>query len=368
MSIPTVSVAMVVCNMEPYVGESIESILNQSFRDFEFVIVDFGSTDNTAAIVAKYRSGDGRIRFHTVPSCGLAEARNASCFLARGRYIALMDADDVAFPDRLERQVDFLEKHPEIGLVGGALECIGPAGSPRYIREYFSTDAKIRESLRHGNAFAQNTILMRKEVMTEVKGYRKAFAVGEDYDLWLRIAERYQVANLREPVVCYRLHSDQVGVRKLRHEVMNCLAAQAAARQRAQGGADTLGDVTAITPEVLESLGVSRAALTQALAQAYGDRINTMLQVANDDVVLSLAGELVELARSGPVNHSILSSACLSAARIQFKRGAYLAALRSTLRAGRARPVIIGRPVKNLVRRGLAALKPGPHPRGASAK
>src|SRR6202000_1184366 len=109
MNKPVVSVAMVVCNVERFLPEAIESILAQTFRDFEFVIVDFGSTDRSKDIAASYAAHDSRVRLYAVPHCGLSAARNKSCSLARGKYLAIMDADDVAAPDRLRWQVELIE-------------------------------------------------------------------------------------------------------------------------------------------------------------------------------------------------------------------------------------------------------------------
>src|SRR5271166_4018135 len=106
MSNPLVSVVMVVCNVDRFLAESIESILGQTFREFEFIIVDFGSTDESRAIISQYQDNDNRLRLHTIPHCGLAEARNVSCSLARGRYIAIMDADDVSVHERLMWQIE----------------------------------------------------------------------------------------------------------------------------------------------------------------------------------------------------------------------------------------------------------------------
>ena len=96
MNKPLISVVMVICNVDRFLAEAIESILAQSFRDFEFIIVDFGSADNSKAIASHYAAEDTRIKFHEIPHCGLAEARNAGCALAQARYIAIMDADDVS--------------------------------------------------------------------------------------------------------------------------------------------------------------------------------------------------------------------------------------------------------------------------------
>src|SRR5208283_530756 len=128
MKQPVVSVVMVTCNVERFLREAIESVLSQSFRDFEFVIVDFGSTDKSKDIISSYVEKDSRISLKEIPKCGLAAARNAACFLAKGRYIAIQDADDISLPDRLIAEVDFMEKHPEVGLVGSAIQRIDSDG------------------------------------------------------------------------------------------------------------------------------------------------------------------------------------------------------------------------------------------------
>src|SRR5579864_6120600 len=113
---PVVSVVMIVYNVERFLGEAIQSILGQTFREFEFLIVDFGSTDESKSIVSSFAAKDRRIKLHEIQNCGLAEARNAGCSLAQGKYIAIIDADDISLPERLRWQVDFMEKHPEVGL------------------------------------------------------------------------------------------------------------------------------------------------------------------------------------------------------------------------------------------------------------
>jgi glycosyltransferase involved in cell wall biosynthesis len=353
MEPPVVSVAMVVCNMQRFIGESMESILNQSFRDFEFVIVDFGSTDNSRAIISGYQAKDSRIKLHVIPPCGLSEARNASCFLAQGKYIALMDADDVAFPDRLERQVAFLDQHAEIALLGSAIRCMGASGEAPFVRSFPLTDGEVRSALERGVVLQQTTVMMRREAFGVVKGYRRAFPLAEDYDLWLRVIEHFQVANLPEPLVDYRIHPGQISVQRLRQEVMCWIAARAAAQIRAKGGVDPLWEIEEITPETLTLLGVTQTAFAQALATAYFDWMNAMLQVRNDDAVLQLVADLRELSRSAKIDRFLLSEACLNVAQIQFKRGSYLAGLGSTARAVCTRPVIAGRPVKKLLKRAV---------------
>ena len=106
---PLVSVVMVIRNVEKFLPQAIESVLNQTFRDFEFIIVDFGSTDRSKDIAAGYAARDGRIRLSEIPTCSYIAAKIAACSLPKGRYIAIQDADDVSLPDRLKLEVDFLE-------------------------------------------------------------------------------------------------------------------------------------------------------------------------------------------------------------------------------------------------------------------
>lgn len=102
MQNPPISVVMVVCNADRFLAEAIESILGRTFSEFEFIIVDFGSTDKSRSIISSYAAKDSRVKFHTISNCSLAEARNSGCFLAQGRYIAIMDADDVSVQGRLK--------------------------------------------------------------------------------------------------------------------------------------------------------------------------------------------------------------------------------------------------------------------------
>jgi hypothetical protein len=351
MSSPIVSIAMVVRNMERFLADSIESILAQTFRDFEFVIVDFGSTDRSSAIVEQYRAKDSRIRLHSIGECSLPEARTASLQFARGQHIALMDADDIAFPQRLERQVAYLESHPDVALLGSAIECMDEHGKRQFTREFPLSDADIRVGLQRGTVLHQTTVIFRRGVLDTVKGYRRAFPLSEDYDLWLRVIEHFRVANLAEPLVRYRLHSHQVSVRKLRQEITCLVAARAAAQLRARGSEDPLWRVDEITPAVLAQLGVSDATLNAALFAGYSDWMNAMLQAGNHDAALELIRQMVQLPRGGSADNAIVSNACLTAAQIHLQRGAFLAAQLWTIRAVAIRPVVAARPFKALLQR-----------------
>src|SRR5262245_16448315 len=128
MSMPLVSVVLTVYNGERFLCEALESILGQDFRDFELIVINDGSKDGTAHLLQSYEQSDLRIRVYHQPNRGLVESLNRGCTIARGEYIARLDADDVAQTDRLFRQVVFLERHPDVGLLGGAVEVVDLRG------------------------------------------------------------------------------------------------------------------------------------------------------------------------------------------------------------------------------------------------
>ncbi|MGB9067686.1 MAG: glycosyltransferase [Candidatus Acidiferrales bacterium] len=347
MNSPLVSVVMVTCNVEHFLAEAIESILGQTFKDFEFIIVDFGSVDRSKAIAQSYAIGDARIRLHEIRNCGLADARNASCLLARGRYIAIMDADDVSLPDRLSREIDFMNAHPEVGVLGGDTEWIDAAGKSFRVERFPTDDRAIRAVLPAGCAFCQPTVLIRKEAFDLVGGYRKAFVFAEDCDLWLRMAEHFQLANLGQVVLKYRSHPHQVQLRKARQQSLCILAAQASASSRKNGNADPLASVEEITPAVLVAMGVSEA--TQRI-NADRDVIRALNLAGDYSNSLKTAMEALQSPDWEFAESWQLAETWLIVARHYWKQGRFA---RSFFAAGRAfitRPVIAGRPLKPFLR------------------
>lgn len=250
---------MVVCNVEHFLPEAIESILGQTFRDFEFIIVDFGSTDRSKAICARYAAADHRIKFRTIRNCSLTEARNAVCGLARGRYIAITDADDVSLPDRLASEVEFMETHPQIALLGGAAKWIDAKGRSLWVYDFPLDDKEIKAAIQTQNPFCHSAILMRTEAFQHVLGYRTVFTQSHDYDLWLRISEQFQCANLPQVVVKYRLHPRQISLTRRRQQTLCRLAAEASALSRKTVQPDALEMSNEINPALLASMGITEA-------------------------------------------------------------------------------------------------------------
>ena len=206
---PTVSVVMTVYNTERYLAEAVDSILNGTFADLEFIIVDDGSTDGCPAILRDYERRDPRVRLVSRPNTGIVKAANEGIALARGRYLARMDSDDVSLPDRLAKQVAFLDAHPACVLLGTRVLEVDPYGSPVHESAQKLTHAEIDAQLLtcHGGwALVQPSVMMRTDALRAVGGYRGAYNVSEDHDLFVRLAERGEVANLPEPLLRYRRH------------------------------------------------------------------------------------------------------------------------------------------------------------------
>ena len=203
-SVPIVSVIMPVYNAERFVREAVESILNQTFTDFEFIIINDGSTDSTRAILESF--ADTRIVLLHQENQGLVRSLNRGLRMARGRYIARQDADDVSLPERLERQVAFLDAHPEVGLLASASQAIDEHGQALYVRNTPCDGETLqREFVRGHNPLIHGSVLMRREILDTVGFYDERFLTAEDNDYWLRIAEHWQVAALADVLFRYRI-------------------------------------------------------------------------------------------------------------------------------------------------------------------
>jgi glycosyltransferase involved in cell wall biosynthesis len=284
MTQPLVSVVMAVHNGCPFLGESIESILNQSFDDFEFLVIDDGSTDETSQILHKYAIADHRVRIYTQQNLGHAPSLNRGWRLARGELIARMDADDLAKPERIKRQVEFLKFHPEVVVLGTSFEFINRDGKRRLPMSLPSQDFDIKKTLPYGNCLAHPTIMMRKSTLIEMGGYRSTFLYAEDYDLWLRIAERHALANLDDPLLGYRIHPGQISLRHIRQQAVSALAVRLAAQSPKDLGRDPFDQAKSVTEESLYKLGVTPESLTLAIDQSVGAMSDVALQLGEMEI------------------------------------------------------------------------------------
>jgi glycosyltransferase involved in cell wall biosynthesis len=206
---PLISVVMPVYNCGRYVAQAVESILAQTLADFEFVVIDDGSTDKTSKVLRRYAARDPRIRIVSRPNRGLVASLNEGLALALGEFIARMDGDDIALPSRFERQVAFLRQHPDIVCVGSAVLEIDEVGRELVVSPQPLDDETIQElSLKGLPKIWHPTAMMRREAVHSIGGYRPGMCLGEDLDLWLRLGEHGRLANLEEYLLLYRIHSE----------------------------------------------------------------------------------------------------------------------------------------------------------------
>lgn len=212
---PVVSVALAVFNAQRYLSEAIDSILQQTFTDFELIIIDDGSTDKSLKILQRYALHDSRIRLFSRENRGIAKTRNEITRLAQGEFIAVMDADDVMMPDRLANQVEFLRQHPNVVCVGGAHDFIDEAGRVLFHLEEPTQDADIqRLALKGKTPINHPSAMIRRSALLQVGGYNETRATVADLDLFLRLGEIGQLANLKATVLKYRQHGGSVSERK----------------------------------------------------------------------------------------------------------------------------------------------------------
>ncbi|MBX7258083.1 MAG: glycosyltransferase [Candidatus Hydrogenedentes bacterium] len=210
---PRVTVLMPVYNNERYLPASVESILNQTYRDFEFIIVDDGSSDGSLQLLERYAEEDSRIRLSSRPNTGYTIALNEGLRVARGEFIARMDADDIAAPDRFRKQVQYLDDHPDCVVVGGNVLLIDCDGDP--IREmclgYTHEEIDNAHMLGQGGALIHPAVMIRKWGFDRVGEFREDYECAEDLDIFLRLAEVGKVANVPEVVLQYRQHLSSIG-------------------------------------------------------------------------------------------------------------------------------------------------------------
>lgn len=209
----TVSVVMPVYNGEDYLREAIDSILNQTFTDFEFIIINDGSTDNTKDIVLSY--SDSRIVFlENEYNSGIVVTLNKGLDYAKGKYIARMDADDIALPERFEKQVDYMEKHKDIGALGTGTRIFGEDIETRDTHSTINSD-KLKAELLFSTCMCHPSVMIRKSVLDlhHIR-YDTQYRGAEDYELWWQIAMVSKIMTIPDVLHCYRIHPNQITQKK----------------------------------------------------------------------------------------------------------------------------------------------------------
>ncbi len=211
LPVPTISTVMPVRNADRYLGAAVGSILAQTFDDFELLAVDDGSTDNSLRLLQAFAAEDERIHVISLAPTGIVGTLNVALAMARGKFIARMDADDIAFPERFMRQIAYLAEHPGCVAVGSATLHVDPDGDPIHVERWPETHDAIDAQLMRGRGgLAHPAAMIRANALRHVGGYRIQYQWVEDMDLWMRLAEIGQLANLSEVLLAYRLHNQSI--------------------------------------------------------------------------------------------------------------------------------------------------------------
>ena len=213
---PAVSVLMGVHNGLPYLPEAVESILRQTFADFEFIIIDDGSTDGSGEWLETKAKEDPRIRLVRQVNIGLTKSLNRGLALARGEFIARMDGDDIALPQRLEMQVSALRDNPALILLGSEVEIIDAQGRALAVRGHSRDHVEIRRRLLTGDggALTHPAVMFRASAARAIGGYDEAMTTTQDIDFFLRMSEVGPVTNLPHVLLYWRQHPDSSNHRK----------------------------------------------------------------------------------------------------------------------------------------------------------
>jgi len=212
MTGPTVSVLMPAYDVERYIGKSIVSVLSQSYQDLELIAVDDGSTDATLSIIRRFEKQDARVRVVALRKSGIPAVRNAGLNAARGSLVACLDSDDIAERMRIERQVGYMNDHPDCVVLGSQATLIDEDDDVIGASDQPLTHAAIEAELwkGYGSAILQPTAMMRRDAVLQVGGYREDLQVSEDLDLYLKLGEVGELTNLSERLVRFRRHCRSV--------------------------------------------------------------------------------------------------------------------------------------------------------------
>lgn len=209
---PLITVILPVYNGERFLNETIDSILNQTFQDFEVIIIDDCSQDQSYNIIQSYAQQDERIVIiKNEKNLGIAPSRNKALSIAKGCYIALINQDDINFPERFSKQIDYLTHHPDIYVLGTSYIGIDENGSELGIRTYPDSPGLMQWALFFGAFLSNPTLMMRSEIFKKYN-YRYHQSLSGDYELWVRLIEFFKITNLKEPLLYFRFHPQSYSV------------------------------------------------------------------------------------------------------------------------------------------------------------
>jgi glycosyltransferase involved in cell wall biosynthesis len=341
---------MSVYNGEPYLIPALESITAQTFTDFNAVVVDDGSTDRSASLLEEYSKQDTRIKVIHQQNAGVVASLNRACALVQTPYIARLDADDVSVRDRLERQLDFLRRNPQVALLGGAANTIDETGRVLFRVDVPTSNDEIKMALPNQNVFVSGVVI-RRDALLALGGYRRAFQTAEDYDLWLRLSELYDVANLSDVVVHYRVHPRQTSTTQLERQVMAIMGARLSAKFRRAKENDPFGSMDQVGKADLCHLGVAPHEIETEIARVGRSWARVMEAAGYHETAIRLAKEAWRRGRGRILTRGELGRFYFMSARASVLRKERGLAFGDAFRAVRWHPALLWRMLRGGVRK-----------------
>jgi glycosyltransferase involved in cell wall biosynthesis len=253
---PRVSVIIPIYNQATYLRRAVDSILTQSMGDLELILIDDGSQDDSAGIIDDYARRDWRVVGEHQLNCGISSALNRGLAISRGTYIARLDGDDISLPDRLAKQVAYLDAHPEIGILGGGMILIDSRDRKLTSHRYVTGMRAVRAALASGTVIPGPAGLLRRDLCVALGGWRTPFDAAEDYDFCLRLSERAELENMPDYVTYYRVHAQQTTQLHWRRQNALAEVARIAARFRREGRPDPITPDMRIDASTIDRLGL----------------------------------------------------------------------------------------------------------------
>lgn len=359
--VPRVSVVLPVYNAEPYVAEAMESLLAQSLGDFELIAIDDGSTDGSPRILAGFAGRDRRVRVIARENRGLAATLNEGITLATAAYVAIMNADDIALPDRLAKEAAFLDAHPEVAAVGSQTRFLATAPIAAPATSLPQSPSAVRRFLETASPLAHPAVMFRRQAVLDVGLYRPQMVPAEDYDLWLRLAERADLANRPDVLLHYRLHAGQSTANRDEAIATATLVAQAASRERRAGRPDPVDGAASLSPALLARLEIRETDIARQILETALSRAETLLAATGSSA--QAFGPLTVLEGHWSVRKQPrLWAACNRwlEARVALQQGRIIAAVPKLLASIAADRSFASRLAKALARRVPAAFRSTP--------
>lgn len=339
---PQISVLLPVYNGGPYLKEAIRSILNQTFKNFEFIIINDGSTDNSKMIMEAYAATDKRIRIFNQKNQGLVATLNRGLKLAKYNLIARMDADDIAVPTRLEKQVSFMQKNPNIVVLGSWMKLINHNGVKLRTISYPTTAENLKDRLLQECLMAHPSVCMRKDIILELGGYRQLYKHAEDYDLWLRVFERDNdsIENLKDILLLYRQHDAKISLKYQDQQQLASITARLAYKFRKENNYDPTDNLNHLELQTLNLFKLPRKELDEAMILVMNAKLS-MISNINPTDRRTIDDIFKQTQKIQGASRKTLTKFFLCTARAYFYHKHYSRSLSSLLRALATDPVTI---------------------------